>query len=456
MTLITRDLVLGLGVFVAAAIAAAMALEPSALPAVIGFPAALAAVVLAYGLLRGSPAALLLQMSATVFLMQAVFRIRDYQDKDVDFQVILKIALWVLAAAVAVVHGRRWLAILLKPANLPALLFLLWLPVTAVVSSNPTYTLVSSFTILACVVFCACSFARLDRIDVFAAMIAAITLFCIVSIIVYFAIPEFGHYVYWVNEERYVSGRLSGIAGSANNMALISSLALVLTSLEARAFHRLHPLIIPVVFMICGAALVMTNSRTALLIAVVIIAMSFLLSWKRAYAVVFAASAGLILFAVLVPFGQEALLKAVSRSGSVGEVTSLTGRTEIWYAVLKLWEMRPWMGYGYGSSVFVLPDHAGDVGFTTSHAHNLLLQLLLTTGVIGAALFALSALGIFLRAIVHRDRTMFGMIAFVILNGITESSGFTTLANACSLAFAIAVTLPPRQRDHEDDRPYQR
>jgi hypothetical protein len=37
------------------------------------------------------------------------------------------------------------------------------------------------------------------------------------------------------------------------------------------------------------------------------------------------------------------------------------------------------------------------------------------------------------------------MLSVVVLNGITEASGFTTLANMCSLAFAIAVTLPPQR-----------
>jgi O-antigen ligase len=148
-----------------------------------------------------------------------------------------------------------------------------------------------------------------------------------------------------------------------------------------------------------------------------------------------------------------------SRSGSVGEVTSFTGRTEIWNAVLQLSSAEPWMGYGYASSVFVLPQHASAVGFTTSHAHNLILQLLLTTGIIGVILFLVSVIVVIARAAAQRDRTVFAMMLFVIFNGVTESSGFTTLANICTFAFAIAVTMPPLQKhrvDHENDLAYQR
>src|SRR5690606_10471338 len=137
---------------------------------------------------------------------------------------------------------------------------------------------------------------------------------------------------------------------------------------------------LPAAAAICGAALVMTNSRMALVMTGAIVVMMALLNWRRLYLGLFLASTALLAAVAILPFGQDTLLKAVSRSGTVGEVTSFTGRTEIWYTVLKLAQVQPWMGYGYGSSVFVLPEHTDAIGFSTSHAHNLFLQLLLTTG----------------------------------------------------------------------------
>jgi O-antigen ligase len=447
-----------------------LAFAPSGLIAVVALPGVAALAVLAWGALHGSRLAVLPLLFAAVFLTDAVFRIRDYADKDVDFQVFLKLAIWAGIAAVALMHVRTWAMTLLMPSNTPAVLFLVWLMATAAISPVPAYSFVAAFSIVAYVLFSAYVFATYDRVTVFAAIVAAIVAFCAISILVYFAVPEFGRYVYWLNEQRYVSARLAGIAGSANNMGRIAAFGLILVGLYARDFHRLHRLFVPVSALIMGAALLLTNSRTSLMMVIGILAAVYLLKWRRLHLLMFAVAFALIASALLLPFGNE-LGKLVARSGNLEEITSLTSRTDIWYAVFKLAEAQPWTGYGYASSVYVLPLHEREVGFLTSHAHNLMLQLLLTTGWIGVVLFSLSMVAVAFRAAIRRDRDVLVLLSFVLFNGVTESSGFTTLANICSVAFAIAVTLPRpvhdaespalamrrgQTRSHEDHRPYQR
>ena len=459
MTLAERD-VLGLFLATAVAVLAGMVLfDLSSLVAIAALPAVCLGIALVWGIARSNRVVILLHLFASVFLVQAVFRIRDYQDKDVDFQVILKIVIWMTVAFAALIHARQWLRILLIPSNFPWILFLLWIAATTVVSPVPAYTAVSVFTVMACVLFSAYLFSSFDEVEIFATIVAAIALFCIISIVVYFAIPEFGHYVYWVNEERFVSPRLAGIAGSANNMALIAAFSLVVIGLYAREFHRINVFFAPLAGLISLIALLMTNSRGPLAGTLIILFIVYMLRWRRLYAAVAMFSVGLLALAIILPKGEAFLFKMVSRSGDVGEITSFTGRTEIWHAVLKLASAEPWMGYGYASSVFVLPQHASEVGFATSHAHNVFLQLLLTTGIIGVALFVVAYITVLIRAAVQRDRIVFAMLLFVLFNGITESSGFTTLANICTFAFAIAVTIPPlikNRKIHENHPAYQR
>jgi O-antigen ligase len=437
------------------AAAALVAFEPSSLLAVAALPAVLALALLAWGAMRNSRTAILLLLFMAIFLLDAVFRVRDYQDKGVDFQVMLKLGVWALIAGVALLHASGWFGTLFAPTNMPLILFLVWLFVTAAASPVPAYSAVAAFSIVAYVFFAAYLFSNFDEVDVFATIVLALTAFCIASIIVYFAVPSFGRYVYWVNDQRFISPRLAGIAGSANNMGRIAAFTLVIIGLYAREFHRLNRFFVPATALVAIVALVLTNSRTSMMMAAAILFAVYLLNWRRLYIALFILSAGLVAFAIVLPAGDEAL-KLLSRGGSIDEVTSMTGRTEIWYAVAKLAEAKPVMGYGYGSSVFVLPAHEREVGFLTSHAHNLALQLLLTTGWVGVVLFSLSILAVAFRAAVTADRTVLALLSFVLLNGITESSGFTTLANVCSLAFAIAVALPPLENRHEDYPAYQR
>jgi len=246
---------------------------------------------------------------------------------------------------------------------------------------------------------------------------------------------------------------MAGIAGSANNMGRIAAFGLVLIILYASEFRRLHPLFLPVSTVVLSICLLMSNSRTSIGMVFVLGAAAILLRWRRLYLLIFALSVGMLAAVLILPV-EDGVLRLMSRSGDIEEVTSMTGRASIWSAVPRLIEGRSWTGFGYASSVFVLPQHEQEVGFRTSHAHNIILQLLLTTGWIGVGLFCLSIVFVGLRAAYLADRTALILLAYVLLNGITESSAFGTVANICSLAFAFAVTLPPNWKINEDPRSY--
>jgi O-antigen ligase len=179
----------------------------------------------------------------------------------------------------------------------------------------------------------------------------------------------------------------------------------------------------------------------------------YVLRWQRLYLLVFGLSVLLLGAVVAIPAGDE-VLKMLSRSGDINEVASMTGRSTIWQAIPGLVETRPWTGFGYASSIVVLPLYEREVGFLTTHAHNVALQLLLTTGWVGVGLFGLVVVTVGARLAYFADRTGLIMLAFVIINGITESSAFSTLANICNVALAIAVTLPPGQQHYESNHSY--
>ncbi len=75
----------------------------------------------------------------------------------------------------------------------------------------------------------------------------------------------------------------------------------------------------------------------------------------------------------LEPFLEKTLL-STSKSGSLQEITSLTGRTEIWQEAGQHIQSSPWIGHGGGSSAKLMYAHSG-------HAHNMLLETAVLYGI---------------------------------------------------------------------------
>jgi O-antigen ligase len=437
-------------------ICALLLIEPYAVMAVAIFPVVLLCGFIIWSALRGERFGTMALLFVAVFLIDAVFRRRDFTDKSLDYQALIKVAVWSLMVLVSLINIRSWYKILLLPSNMPWMLFLTWLCLTYFTSTFPVYTLVTSFSIYAHAIFCAYIFTKYDRVDIFAVTVAAIVVFCAISFIFYFAVPEYGRFTYWYEGELYLSNRMSGISGSANNIGRLAAVGLILTGLYAREFRRYHRLFTPVSAIIMTVVLIMTNSRSSMMMVLIILFAIYALNWRRLYLVALTCSLGFFFLLIFIPLADQ-ILPMVARTGTIEEISSLTGRTNIWNAVLVLSAERPWAGYGYATSIFLLPENENIVGFSVGHAHNLFLQLLLTTGWIGVVLFAVSFFSVGLRAAHARDWVVVALLSIVVLNGITEASGFTTLANICSLAFTMAISLPPQRSDsHENHFAYQR
>ncbi|MFN6561631.1 MAG: O-antigen ligase family protein [Nostoc sp. ChiSLP01] len=90
--------------------------------------------------------------------------------------------------------------------------------------------------------------------------------------------------------------------------------------------------------------------------------------------------------------------------GSIGKDTTLTGRSEIWPAVLEMIQKKPLLGYGYGAFWYGA-DTSGaayvqeSAGWATPSAHNGFLDLLLALGIVGFLVFLADFLSSFLKGI---------------------------------------------------------
>ena len=99
--------------------------------------------------------------------------------------------------------------------------------------------------------------------------------------------------------------------------------------------------------MVCFALVLLSTSKTSLLISLSVIALFFVLRVFRRYPilrvpVVFALVAGIAGVVGIVMLDAEWALSLI------GKDPTLTGRTDIWTLLTRAIQQRPWLGYGYG------------------------------------------------------------------------------------------------------------
>ncbi|MDZ8222869.1 O-antigen ligase family protein [Nostoc sp. ChiVER01] len=132
--------------------------------------------------------------------------------------------------------------------------------------------------------------------------------------------------------------------------------------------------------------------------------------------------------------------------GSVGKDTTLTGRAELWPAVLQMIAKKPWLGYGYGAfwgekgeaSIIVQT-----VEWSAPNAHNGFLDLWLGLGLLGVLIFLIGLVINFLRGIylIRWNQTSENLwllvyLTYIILSNLTE----TTLLDQNSLEWILYVS----------------
>ncbi|MBD2677969.1 MULTISPECIES: O-antigen ligase [Nostoc] len=99
----------------------------------------------------------------------------------------------------------------------------------------------------------------------------------------------------------------------------------------------------------------------------------------------FIATISIAFYALFVTYADQIL-------GSIGKDTTLTGRSEIWPAVLEMIQKKPLLGYGYGAFWFGA-DTSGaayvqeSAGWPVPSAHNGFLDLCLALGIVGFLIF---------------------------------------------------------------------
>ncbi|WP_169797991.1 O-antigen ligase family protein [Kocuria flava] len=140
--------------------------------------------------------------------------------------------------------------------------------------------------------------------------------------------------------------------------------------------------------------------------------------------------------------------------GDATSLSSLTGRTDIWSFSLSMVSAKPFMGWGFGA--LYAENYSGGFFLKAvegTNAHNAWLQLAVEVGIVGAVMFLLIFVIVFMCAWRNRRTAdgviVLGMLAALFSNSLA-SAGFSTLGYAAILFASLisieAWALKPKRR----------
>ena len=237
------------------------------------------------------------------------------------------------------------------------------------------------------------------------------------------------------------AARLGGLShpNSTANKAVLS-IALMVSLLSYR-WARFKYLLLPLLFSF--STLLLTGSRTWLAVSLAIMGLAV---WRelniKSRALLISGTmtlvglVGLILINELDGNFIDSALSGISRSGKSEEIYSMTGRAELWEVVREKIADSPLFGVGYGCQRYAIEDHY----WVTRHAHNLILNTALGSGVIGAAFLIFLLLSQIGRALFRDEMFPAAILLMVLIGGIAENPIFNPMPGAIMLFLLITLS----------------
>ncbi len=263
---------------------------------------------------------------------------------------------------------------------------------------------------------------------------------------VYLWIPSVG-----VFEEQFAGNtfiqRMGGL-GHPNSIGRMGALAglLSLAMLRSRALAPRLPggtLVLLSIIALSIATSVATFSRTAIVagLAAAIFLLFDRLATRGGVTAIVAGilTIGIGLFTIELVTGGEVigkfLLSAGTKTGEVEELTSATGRTDIWKETVRLIGQRPITGYGLNSAPVLLQDYS-------HHPHNLLLHVTLSGGLLAGLLVAALLLWNIGIGLTSAEPLVRAVSMYVLISGVFEDTCLDTFATPSTLLWLVVLLYP--------------
>lgn len=207
--------------------------------------------------------------------------------------------------------------------------------------------------------------------------------------------------LYWSRDLLFDGGKIQGIVGNSSLLAFVALVALIVFCLQfaGKTAHRGRT-----AFWIAVAIATIALTRSATitvalvaLTAVVLVVLALRRVGPRGAVAIYALVLALIVAGIVVVTRFSSTLL-----GLLGKSDDLTGRLDIWDAVITLAQQRPAVGWGWVSwwVPWVAPFDtlAFEAGVRQLHAHNAWLDIFLQVGIVGLVIFGLLVLSTGIRS----------------------------------------------------------
>lgn len=371
-----------------------------------------------------------------VFIMDAVLIARPEGMVGIDWYSLMKFVVALGALAIGVSHWRKTIELFSSIPLGGMLVYGGWAMGSAVYSVTPTYSFAAGIIFLSYVLFASAAAQLLSLKEILIGILVSLTVFYLLSLIAYFLLPNLGQTRAW-SQAGFIL-RFCGLAGEPNNMARILGLMTVVVVVLYSVRYIGWKLAISLLGFY-GLGIVMTMSRATVAAVLLSLTIQFM-RWRTQIVMPFI-FISIILYCMLSFASFSFDISKISRSGDVKEVTTFTGRTEIWAFCWNKIKERPLIGYGFAASRKVISQgYQSRFGFITKSAHNMWIQNLLSVGIIGTfpIVFVILVLirDFFKTPNSFRDITLL----IVLFSGLLEGGAIGSTPNLLTLFWLISIS----------------
>jgi O-antigen ligase len=396
------------------------------------------------------PALNALQVCAVVLLFAAAFfnmadLIGNKAENAIDYQTLIKLGICSFCGLFGVYGAFTWAPVQKSLTSLPGVLLLaigIIFLISVPFSVDPVSTLVAAGLFWTILLMTTSAMHCLGRERALLAIGLGLLAFTACSWLAFLFYPELGVFYESTTEGRF-QARMNGIS-HPNTLGIFSGLlAALLIAAGMQGKFQWRWLAIPI--LITLGALVLSLSRSSILAFALstLVVNRGLLRRKDIFGLCLFAISALILALFVISLSVDLTryiddaLQSLSKSGEVEELTSGTGRLDIWAFGWDQFRESPLFGKGLATSKVVMAEYSG-------YTHNLWLNFFYSGGIFcgisGIALTVILLLRIFRRPAPLID----GAILFILIAGCAENvilnpfpSGPTMLLIVATLWFSF-------------------